>query len=83
MDSQNRDSFLPPAYVVRREGTVFTGVCLLTSRGEGGFPGLRFSDRLIQPWTGVRKRVPGLRFLDRLIQPWTGGGGGLRSQIFR
>ena len=24
---------LPPAYVVRREGTVFTGVCLLTFRG--------------------------------------------------
>ena len=32
-----RDSkiFLPPAYVVRREGTVFTGVCLLTFRGVG------------------------------------------------
>ena len=43
--------YLPPAYVVRREGTVFTGVCLLTFRG-GGVPGLRFSDRLIQPWTG-------------------------------
>ena len=27
---------LPPAYVVRREGTVFTGVCLLTFRGGGG-----------------------------------------------
>ena len=27
--------FLPPAYVVRREGTVFTGVCLSTG-GEGG-----------------------------------------------
>ena len=34
--------FLPPAYVVWREGTVFTGVCLLTFRG-GGVPGLRFS----------------------------------------
>ena len=29
--------FLPPAYVVRREGTVFTGVCLSTG-GEGGYP---------------------------------------------
>ena len=28
--------FLPPAYVVRREGTVFTGVCLST--GGGGVP---------------------------------------------
>ena len=27
---------LPPAYVVRREGTVFTGVCLST--GGGGQP---------------------------------------------
>ena len=26
---------LPPAYVVRREGTVFTGVCLLTFVGWG------------------------------------------------
>ena len=28
---------LPPAYVVRREGTVFTGVCLSTG-GGGGYP---------------------------------------------
>ena len=28
--------FLPPAYVVRREGTVFTGVHLLTFRGVPG-----------------------------------------------
>ena len=28
--------FLPPAYVVRREGTVFTGVCLSTGGEEGG-----------------------------------------------
>ena len=28
--------FLPPAYVVRREGTVFTGVCLSTGGGRGG-----------------------------------------------
>ena len=27
--------FLPPAYVVRREGTVFTGVCLSTGGGGG------------------------------------------------
>ena len=29
---------LPPAYVVRREGTVFTGVCLSTGGGGGGLP---------------------------------------------
>ena len=29
--------YLPPAYVVRREGTVFTGVCLSTG-GGGGVP---------------------------------------------
>ena len=28
-------NFLPPAYVVRREGTVFTGVCLSTGGGGG------------------------------------------------
>ena len=28
--------FLPPAYIVWREGTVFTGVCLLTFQGVGG-----------------------------------------------
>ena len=32
--------FLPPAYIVRREGTVFTGVCLLTFKGGTPFPGL-------------------------------------------
>ena len=31
-----RLSLLPPAYVVRREGTVFTGVCLSTGGGGGG-----------------------------------------------
>ena len=41
-------TLLPPAYVVWREGTVFTGVCLLTFRGGtpsqvwvGGVPHLR------------------------------------------
>ena len=29
------DRYLPPAYVVRREGTVFTGVCLSTGGGGG------------------------------------------------
>ena len=29
---------LPPAYGVRREGTVFTGVCLSTPGGGGGVP---------------------------------------------
>ena len=28
-------AFLPPAYVVRREGTVFTGACLSTGGGAG------------------------------------------------
>ena len=43
-----RTILLPPAYVVWREGTVFTGVCLLTFRGGtpsqvwvGGVPHLR------------------------------------------
>ena len=31
---------LPPAYVVRREGTLFTGVCLSTPGGGGGLPHL-------------------------------------------
>ena len=30
------NNLLPPAYVVRREGTVFTGVCLSTGGGRGG-----------------------------------------------
>ena len=43
---QSQKPFLPPAYVVRREGTVFTGVCLFTGGvplsgpdGGGGYPG--------------------------------------------
>ena len=31
--------YLPPAYVVRREGTVFTGVCLSTGGGGYRSPG--------------------------------------------
>ena len=27
-------AFLPPAYIVRRQGTVFTGVCLSTGGGQ-------------------------------------------------
>ena len=38
---------LPPAYIVRREGTVFTGVCLSTGGGSG-YP----------PRGGVPDRVP-------------------------
>ena len=34
---QYTPALLPPAYVVRREGTVFTGVCLSTP-GGGGTP---------------------------------------------
>ena len=30
--------FFPPTYVVRREGTVFPGVCLSTPGGQGGTP---------------------------------------------
>ena len=60
------------------EGNSFS---LFTFRG-GGVPGLRFSGRLIQPWTGGEGGgVPSLRFSGRLIQPWIGGGrGGSRSQ---
>ena len=45
--------FLPPAYVVRREGTVFTGVCLSTGGGRGGYrsPGT-------PPGGGTEVRVP-------------------------
>ena len=35
-DHQQPNELLPPAYVVRREGTVFTGMCL--SRGRRGYP---------------------------------------------
>ena len=61
--------FLPPAYVVWREGTVFTGVCLLTFRGGGtwsqifggGVPGLRFLGEGV-PGLRFSGGVPGLRF---------------------
>ena len=33
---------LPPAYEVRREGNVFTGVCLFTGEKGGGCPSLWF-----------------------------------------
>ena len=67
--------YLPPAYVVRQEGTVFTGVCLLTFRG--GVPGLRFSGRLIQPWMGGRggSQVSDFRVGSSSLG-WGGGGGG-------
>ena len=64
---------LPPAYVVRREGTVFTGVCLLTFRGgtwsqvRGGVPGLRFGG------------VPSLRFGGGT---WSQVRGGSWSQVW-
>ena len=46
---------LPPAYVVRREGTVFTGVCLST--GGGGVPG---PDHPPRGGTRTPPGVPGL-----------------------
>ena len=49
MRTEVNDNLLPPAYVVRREGTVFTGVCLSTG-GRGG-PGT-------PPPGGVPDRVP-------------------------
>ena len=60
-----RQSFLPPAYVVRREGTVFTGVCLLTFVGVGypsqvwmvgGTPFLGWG----VPWPGLEGGTPSL-----------------------
>ena len=57
-------SLLPPAYVVRREGTVFTGVCLST----GGVPG---------PPRGVpRSRYPPGGYPGQVPPPPRGGGGG-------
>ena len=62
---------LPPAYVVWREGTVFTGVCLLTSRWGGGY--LVSDFRGGGTWSQIfGGGVPGLRF----------SGGGTWSQIF-
>ena len=65
--------FLPPAYVVRREGTVFTGVRLLTFRrgypvsGFGGGTRSQVREGYLVSGSGG---VPGLRF-----------GGGTRSQV--
>ena len=46
-------SLLLPAYAVRREGTVFTGVCLSigegVGRGRGGYPPSPAQDRGILP----------------------------------
>ena len=54
---------LPPAYVVWREGTVFTGVCLLTFRG--GVPHIGLDGRGVphprSGWGGTP------------FQVWTGG----------
>ena len=60
--------FLPPAYVVRREGTVFTGVCLLTFVGGGGTPARSgWWGRV--PWSGLDGGGGG-------GLPWTGLDGG-------
>ena len=52
---------LPPAYLVRREGTVFTGVCLSTG-GEGGSgqvpPRGGYPGPGTPPRGGTRVRVP-------------------------
>ena len=56
--------FLPPAYVVRREGTVFTGVCLST--GGGG----------CQPSDSMGGGVSGQSSGGDQIQPMGGGGSG-------
>ena len=66
-------ALLPPAYVVRREGTVFTGVCLLTFRG--GVPGLRFSGRLIQPWMEGGSQVSDFWVGSSSLRQGEGGGG--------
>ena len=60
-------SLLPPAYVVRREGTVFTGVCLLTFRGGTYLPGGGGVPTLRSGWGGVP--TPCL------------GGGGVPTQV--
>ena len=50
---ENNQIFLPPAYVVRREGTVFTGVYLSTHRGV---PSL---------WSQVPSLISGSKSLSR------------------
>ena len=58
---------LPPAYVVRREGTVFTGVCLSTGRGvrqptqqgEGGQSGRGGQVQPAGGWVGQVQPVGG------------------------
>ena len=47
--------FLPPAYVVRREGNVFTGVYLSVHKVGGG----------VTPWSLVRGSFPGPRSFPR------------------
>ena len=79
--------FLPPAYVVWREGTVFTGVCLLTFRGG---PGLRFGGVLVSgsggsPVSGLMGGTS-LRLGGYWSQVWGGPGlrfrGGTWSQVW-
>ena len=45
--------FLPPAYVVRRESTVFTGVCLSTGGGRGGTRTHEGVPDRVPPWGGT------------------------------
>ena len=79
-EGNNSFPFLPPAYVVRREGNVLTSVCQSVHREGGYLPS--------QVWTGGG--VPGQvqagggylarssrgGYLGRGGVPWPGGGGG-------
>ena len=81
-----RQSFLPPAYLVRREGTVFTGVCLLTFVGVGypnqvwmvgGTPFLGWG----VPWPGLDGGYP-IRGVGGDTWPGLDGGGIPPSQAW-
>ena len=74
--------FLPPAYVVRREGTVFTGVCLLTFT-VGGVPGPGWGGVLVSDLGGCQVQVQGVLVSDlggSQVQVQVGEG--IRSQIW-
>ena len=76
---------LPPAYVVRREGTVFTGVCLSTGGGQvspagGGVRSVQLAGGGVSPagGGGVRSVQLGGQGGVRSVQPggvsqWEGG----------
>ena len=69
---------LPPAYVVRREGTVFTGVCPHLGGGGGQYPKVGTPGQGRYPQPGQDGVPQGKYPPSKVGTPWPGQRGTLR-----